>query len=258
MKKNYKVIIIDDDELSRENLAFELKSYPAFQIVDVAKNGIQGKRLIFKATPDLIFLDVELPDMRGLELLQQIEEAITWNMKVIFYSAYDKYVKQAFRKDSTFDFLSKPIDKEELSDILKRFMEKSSQRPPSAVPQEVQFKSLGPLQSTMILTSHTSDMSFIRPENIGFFSYNSHRKQWEVFLNYSDAPVLLRKGVNAEALLNCSECFVQIHQSYIININYLVMIRDKRCVLYPPFDHMTDLTVSKLYMKQLQEKFFLF
>lgn len=258
MKKTFNVIIIDDDELARESLAFELKSYPAFQIVGTAKSGINGKRLLFNSMPDLIFIDVELPDMTGLDFLHQIENAITWNMKVIFYSAYDKYVKQAFRKELTFDFLSKPIDKKELSDIMKRFLEKETQQQPRAVPPEIQIKSIGTLQDMMILTSATNDLSFIRPENIGFFQYNSTRKLWEVFLNYSTVPVLLKKGTTAETLIGSSECFVQIHQSHILNIHYLMMIRDKKCVLYPPFDHFTELQVSKLYMKKIQKRFFLF
>ncbi len=99
MKRTFNVIIIDDDELARDNLAFELKSHPAFQIIGTAKNGTSGKRLLFSCMPDLIFVDVVLPDMKGLEFLHQIESIITWNAKVIFYSAFDKYVKEVFRKE---------------------------------------------------------------------------------------------------------------------------------------------------------------
>ena len=62
MKNNYKIVIIDDDELAVDNLAFELKSYQQFNVEGIAKNGAMGKKLIFKTMPDLVFLDVELPD----------------------------------------------------------------------------------------------------------------------------------------------------------------------------------------------------
>ena len=52
-------------------------------------------------------------------------------------------------------------------------------------------------------------------------------------------------------------CFVQIHQSYIININYLMMIKENRCVMFPPFENITELQVSKKFRKELQDRFYL-
>ena len=92
------------------------------------------------------------------------------------------------------------------------------------------------------------------PAEIGFFRYCSERKQWEVVLN-DQLPLALRRGMTAEQITSFSPCFVQIHQSYIINIDYLMLIRDNRCVLYPPFDKITELLVSKKFKKELQERF---
>ena len=83
MKNNYKIVIIDDDELAVDNLAFELKSYQQFNVEGIAKNGAMGKKLIFKTMPDLVFLDVELPDMQGPELLNLVRNEITWNSSFI-------------------------------------------------------------------------------------------------------------------------------------------------------------------------------
>lgn len=82
-----------------------------------------GKKLIFKTMPDLVFLDVELPDMQGPELLNLVRNEITWNMQVVFYTAYNKYMLDAIR-ESAFDYLLKPIDKSELSNMMKRFIER--------------------------------------------------------------------------------------------------------------------------------------
>lgn len=68
-------------------------------------------------------------------------------------------------------------------------------------------------------------------------------------------PLALRRGMTAEQITLYSPCFVQIHQSYIINIDYLMLIRDNKCVLYPPFDKVTELLVSKKYKKELQNRF---
>lgn len=257
MRNIYKIVIIDDDELAIDNLVSELKAYPRFSVDGIARNGVSGKKIIFKTMPDLLFLDIELPDMQGLDLLNLIRNDITWNMQIIFYTAYNKYMLDAIR-GSAFDYLLKPIDKIELCAMLKRFTEKNIELQAQSIPSHIQLRGLAPLEETIIIPSPTNDLQFMRPENIGFFKYNSERKQWEVYLNNTSASTFLRKAITAEQILSSSSSFIQVHQSYIININYLVMIKDKKCVFYPPFDKVHDLQISKLYLKKLQERFLMF
>ena len=115
------MVIVDDDDVSLENLDFSLRKDTRFQVEGVARNGKQGKKVITKVRPDLLFLDVEMPDMTGMELLQDIRDSISWNMKVVFYTAYDKYMIQAIR-ESAFDYLLKPFEEQDLQDILERFV----------------------------------------------------------------------------------------------------------------------------------------
>lgn len=126
MDKLYRVVIIDDDEFSADNLCLELKKYNRLSIDGMARNGVNGRKLLEKVHPDLLFLDVELPDMKGMELLEQIRGAITWNMQIVFYTAYDKYMIYAIR-GAAFDYLLKPIDKKELEGIIDRFMKKEEE-----------------------------------------------------------------------------------------------------------------------------------
>ena len=81
----YKVAIVDDDEVALENLSFELGKDARFSLKGTARNGKQGKKLIAKVQPDLLFLDVEMPDMTGMELLQEIRGSVSWNMRIVFY-----------------------------------------------------------------------------------------------------------------------------------------------------------------------------
>lgn len=119
--ERFRVVIVDDDDVSLENLDFSLRKDTRFQVEGVARNGKQGKKVITKVRPDLLFLDVEMPDMTGMELLQDIRDSISWNMKVVFYTAYDKYMIQAIR-ESAFDYLLKPFEEQDLQDILERFV----------------------------------------------------------------------------------------------------------------------------------------
>lgn len=248
----YKVVIVDDDELSRENLAFMLSKDERFSLEGMAYNGRQGKKIIDKVQPDLLFLDVEMPDMTGMQLLQEIRDSLSWSMRVVFYTAYDKYMIQAIR-EAAFDYLLKPFDEGGLKEILERFIAqtKTSESLSGTTFQPQLFAQPG---QTFIVFTPTNDMRALRPSEIGFFRYCSERKQWEVILN-NQPPLALRRGMTAEQITQYSSNFVQVHQSYIINIDYLMIIKEGRCILYPPFDKVTELLVSRKYKKKLQERF---
>ena len=245
----YKVAIVDDDELSLDNLAFGLQKFEDFHVEGTARNGASGKKLIAKAHPDLLFLDVELPDMRGMDLLDSIRESLTWDMKVVFYTAYDKYMVSAIRQ-SAFDYLLKPFEEEELELIISRFMKRIElERKAVSFPSALVNTS----QTFMVFTP-TNDMRALRPAEIGYFRYCSERKQWEVVLS-GQAPLPLKKSTTAEQIVKYASCFVQIHQSFIINIDYLMIIKDSKCVLYPPFENVSELLVSKKFKKELQDRY---
>ena len=245
----YKVAIVDDDELSLDNLAFGLQKFEDFHVEGTARNGASGKKLIAKVHPDLLFLDVELPDMRGMDLLDSIRESLTWDMKVVFYTAYDKYMVSAIRQ-SAFDYLLNPFEKEELELIISRFMKRIElERKAVSFPSALVNTS----QTFMVFTP-TNDMRALRPAEIGYFRYCSERKQWEVVLS-GQAPLPLKKSTTAEQIVKYAPCFVQIHQSFIINIAYLMIIKDSKCVLYPPFENVSELLVSKKFKKELQDRY---
>ena len=275
MDKLYRVVIIDDDEFSADNLCLELKKYNRLSIDGMARNGANGRKLLEKVHPDLLFLDVELPDMKGMELLEQLRGAITWNMQIVFYTAYDKYMIYAIR-GAAFDYLLKPIDKKELEGIIDRFMKKAEESAAASLVIPPRVYSAG--EHTFMISTPINDLRILRSIDIGFFRYNSDRKLWEVVLN-NQLPLLLKKNTTADHIKgydSCfvqihqlkknttadhikgyDSCFVQIHQSYIININYLMMIKENRCVMFPPFENITELQVSKKFRKELQDRFYL-
>ena len=201
----YKVAIVDDDEVALENLSFELGKDARFSLKGTARNGKQGKKLIAKVQPDLLFLDVEMPDMTGMELLQEIRGSVSWNMRIVFYTAYDKYMVQAIR-EAAFDYLLKPFEEQEFRDILARFVEQAE------AGQRMSYPIGAPLHTgqTFIVFTPTNDMRALRPAEIGFFRYCSERKQWEVILN-NQPPLVLRRGMTAEQITQYSSSFVQIH-----------------------------------------------
>ena len=121
MSNYYKVVIIDDENASAKALVKELSRYPRFHVDGVAHDAESGKDMIMRIMPDLLFLDVELPEMYGMELLAEIKDSVNWSMRVVFYTAHDKYLINALR-NSAFDFLLKPIDKKEFEVVISRFL----------------------------------------------------------------------------------------------------------------------------------------
>ena len=108
-------------------------------------------------------------------------------------------------------------------------------------------------KSFMLITP-TGDWRFIRALERGYFRYQSGRKVWEVAL--TDGTFLpLRRNTTAEQICMYSPFFIQIHQSYIINISYLTLVQDNHCVMRFPFDKTEELLISKKYKKEITEKF---
>ena len=85
----YKVVIVDDERTAIDALRRELGAYQELEIKGTANNGAKGKKMIMELRPDLLFLDVELPDVLGLNLLSEMRDEVLWDMKVVFYTSYD-------------------------------------------------------------------------------------------------------------------------------------------------------------------------
>lgn len=246
-----KVVIVDDDRVAIENLCWELASYPEMDVKGTAVNGAKGRKLIMEQRPDLLFLDVELPDIQGLRLLSEMRSEIQWDMKVVFYTAYDKYLLQALR-ESAFDYLLKPFAPGDLEVIVERYR-KSVPSHKEVSTFATSMSALLPQRDTFMISTVTG-FKMLRIEEIGFFEYSKDKRQWQVTL-FNQTKLSLKKNTKAEDIITYSDSFVQISQSIIINIGYLAVINGKQCQLYPPFSDREDLHISRGFLKELQERF---
>lgn len=252
-ENTYKVVIVDDERSAIDALRREMEPYDDFEIKGIASNGAKGKKMIMELHPDLLFLDVELPDILGLNLLSEMRDEILWDMKVVFYTSYDKYLLQALR-ESAFDFLLKPFEPEDLKVVIDRYrktMTSVALSPPSFASS---IAALMPQQG-MFMISTVTGFKLLRLEEIGFFEYLKDKRQWQVIL-FNQTRLNLKRNTKAEDITNYSPAFVQISQSAIVNVNYLAMIDGKCCQLYPPFHERNDLVISRSYLKELQDRFF--
>ena len=114
-----KVLIVDDDKKSQDVLAFHLRSIPDIEIIAITSGADEAYTFLLENTPDLIFLDVEMPVKTGFDLIADINK-LKISPGIIFQTAFDKYAIQAI-KNSAFDYLLKPIDRAELLEALTKF-----------------------------------------------------------------------------------------------------------------------------------------
>jgi len=122
---NIRSLIIDDDPFIRDLLQDKLKQYlPEVEIVATASNGTEGLQKIADCSPDLVFLDVEMGDMTGFEMLTQLEVI---NFQTIFITSYSHYAIKAIRFN-TLDYLVKPFDLGELRNAIQRYKEISNKK----------------------------------------------------------------------------------------------------------------------------------
>lgn len=111
----YKVVIIDDERLARSELKRLLKDYTEIEVVGEAANGREGIEIIETLNPNLVFLDIQMPEQTGFEMLSQLDKV----PYVIFVTAYDEYALKAFEVNAL-DYLMKPVEPRRLAEAINK------------------------------------------------------------------------------------------------------------------------------------------
>lgn len=112
-------IIVDDEELARDELAYLLRDFPDVEVAATASNGLEALQLVEKVEPDLVFLDVQMPGLDGLGLIRRLRATGAPLPYFILATAFENYAVEAFQLEA-FDYVLKPIEKERLAATLDR------------------------------------------------------------------------------------------------------------------------------------------
>jgi DNA-binding LytR/AlgR family response regulator len=126
---NPKALIADDEPLMREQLRARLaEAWPELEIVGEARNGIEAVEKTATLQPDLVFLDIRMPGMTGIEAARGIAALESGDApEIVFVTAYDEYAIQAFEHGAV-DYLLKPVDRERLAVTIERIRKRIAQR----------------------------------------------------------------------------------------------------------------------------------
>src|SRR4051794_23191769 len=112
-------VIADDEVLARNELAFLLKDFPEIEVAGMAANGLEAVEMIESLEPDLVFLDVQMPGLDGLGVIQHLRDKDIPLPHFVLATAFDQYAIEAFRLDAL-DYLLKPIEKDRLAETIGR------------------------------------------------------------------------------------------------------------------------------------------
>src|SRR5580700_7253104 len=127
-------ILVDDEKLASEELAFHLREFMDVEIIATASNGIEAVKLIESLEPDLVFLDVQMPGLDGLGVIRKLRESNVPLPYFVMATAYDQYAVEAFRWEAL-DYLLKPVEKDRLAMAVERARKGIADRAKSASPE---------------------------------------------------------------------------------------------------------------------------
>ncbi|HLM61839.1 MAG TPA: LytTR family DNA-binding domain-containing protein [Pyrinomonadaceae bacterium] len=248
-----KTLIVDDEPLARERIRRMLQDEKDITIVGECIGGLEAVETIERIAPDLVFLDIQMPQMNGFEILQSIE--LPTMPVIIFVTAFDQYALKAFEFHAL-DYLLKPFSKDRLRSALSRAREQIEMAQPNTVDDRLSallsdFKSENKYLERLLLKS-SGRIYFVKTDEIDWIeSAGNYAK-----LHVGQETHLLRETMSGlEESLN-PENFLRIHRSCIVNIDrvkelhplfsgdYVVIMRDNR-----------ELTLSRNYRDRLLKLF---
>src|SRR5437588_2436599 len=124
-------VIVDDEQLALDELSYLLKSVDDVSVVAQGRNGLEAVNLIKEHSPDLVFLDVQMPGLDGFGVIKKLLDRRIALPQIVFATAYDQYAVKAFEVNAV-DYLLKPFDKKRVSQAIEKARKKLEGASPSS------------------------------------------------------------------------------------------------------------------------------
>ena len=249
-------VIVDDEQLAREELAYLLKDCDV-DVVAQGKNGVEAVNLVKETSPDIVFLDVQMPGLDGFGVLKKLLDRKVAMPQIVFATAFDQYAVKAFEVNAV-DYLLKPFDKQRVAQAV----EKAKKKIGSATTPTDQLDALVKMleqqqrpQAAKVLLKSAGRLLLVDQKDICYASIED--------------GIITVVATNMEGQSNCrtleelldsldSNVFWRAHRSYLVNIqrikevvpwfksSYQIRMDDKK---------QAEIPVSRAQTKRLRELF---
>jgi two-component system LytT family response regulator len=250
--KRIRTLVVDDEPLARERLTGLLFNEPDIEIVGQCRDGEEAVTSIMDLSPDLVFLDVQMPHMNGFEVIDAVgNERMPL---VIFVTAYDQHALKAFQVRAL-DYLLKPFDRERFADALQRARKQIDREETGDLGRRLialvkDLRKDHPKAERLVVTSG-GRLFFLRADEIDWIEAAGNY----VRLHVGNTSHLLRETMNAiEGRLD-PEKFFRIHRSRIVNMERIQELQPWLNGEYSVLLRTgTRLTLSRGYREKLQDR----
>lgn len=211
-----RAVIIDDEKLARDVIANYLREFcPDVEVVAQASSVKTALEAIQKTSPDLIFLDIEMPDGNGFDLLNLFEKI---DFRIIFITAYSEYAIRAFRF-SALDYLLKPVKIDELIDAVARVRSAESRGISTEIISTLlsNLKSSSPKQSNLIIPN-LKGFEVLKVNDIIMCQADGYCTNFHLEGN---RKVVSSKNLKHFDGLLEDQNFMRVHHSYMVNLDHV-------------------------------------
>lgn len=225
-------IIVDDENVARDIIASHLSRIENIKVIAQCKNAIEAFNFINNNVVDLIFLDINMPEISGIAFAKSINK----NIKIIFTTAYRDYAVEGFNLQAV-DYLLKPISFERMLQAINRYFEVSTQQ-----------------VETQSQPSETNDFIFVRSDRrmlkitfkdiIYIESLSDYLK-----IHLKDQSIITRETISAIEAKLPQKNFLRIHRSYIVNLSNIESFTNEEMIV-----NGKALTISRSYKKNVITK----
>ncbi len=252
-------VIVDDEQLARDELAYLLKSAGDVDVVAQGKNGLEAVSLIKEHAPDLVFLDVQMPGLDGFGVIKKLLDKKIPLPKIVFATAFDQYAVKAFEVNAV-DYLLKPFDKKRVAQSVQKAKAKQEGDgiPAEKIESLVRMLEAQKPQTSKVLLKSLGRMLLVDQRDICYASIED-----------GVITVVTGGAAGMEGQSNCRtleelldsldpSLFWRAHRSYLVNINrirevvpwfkssYQLRMDDRK---------QTEVPVSRAQTKRLRELF---
>jgi two-component system LytT family response regulator len=211
-----KVVIIDDEPLARSLVKEYLASHSEFQIVQECNDGFEGVKAISEFSPELIFLDVQMPKLNGFEMLELADP----RPSVIFTTAFDEYAMKAFDAHAV-DYLLKPFSKERFDQAISKWLNQRQITGKAADHEEFEnVPQKHPEEQHRIAVRFGSKISIVPTQDIFYIeAYDDYVKI------FTEKDYFLKKKTMTyyESTLSSTD-FLRVHRSFIVNLKQITRV----------------------------------
>jgi two-component system, LytTR family, response regulator len=247
-RKPIRAVIVDDEPLGRTVIREMLRGEAEIELVGEAANGHEALELLSQTQPELLFLDVQMPEVDGFDVLAALDALPL----VIFVTAYDQYAVRAFEVHAL-DYLLKPFDRERFAKAVQRAKEQLKLAQHSAVNERIlallEAQRAKPPYLERLVIKHQGRVFFLKTAEIDWVEAEGNY----VKLHVKQAAYLLRETLShLEAQLD-PQRFARIHRSQLVNLDRIRELQPWSHGEYHVLLHNgTQLTLSRSCRDRLQ------